>query len=68
MMILLQVWVVDEGVLLGDNDVYHDPILFPFLVSPIDLLELDFVLVCLVFLKFDFFLMLFNFNFQLSPF
>jgi len=59
--------VVNEGVLVGDNDVHHDPILFPFLVSPNDFLELDFVFVHLVFLKFDFFLMLFDFNFQPSP-
>ncbi len=66
-MIFLQVQVVDEGALVGDNDVHHDPILFPFLVSPNDFLELDFVLVHLVLLKFEFFLMLFNFNFQPSP-
>lgn len=59
--------MVDEGALVGDNDAHHDPFLFPFLVSPIDFLELDFVLVRLILLKFDFLLMLFNFNFQPSP-
>jgi hypothetical protein len=66
-MIFLQVQVVDEGVLVGDNDAHHDPILFPFLVSLNDFLELDLIFIHLVLLKFDFLLMLFDFNFQPSP-
>jgi hypothetical protein len=69
MTIFLQVQGVDEGALVGDNDAHHDPILFPFLVSPNDFLELDFILIHLVLLKFDFLLisnlvllLLLNFN------